>query len=41
MNVLEFTTGGRREDTEQVLRDFLEQELGFGDARSVEIQRVH
>ena len=41
MNVQEFTTGDRREDTEQVLRDFLEQELGFGDARSVEIQRVH
>ena len=30
-----------REDTEEVIRDFFEQELGFVEARSVEIQRVH
>ena len=29
------------EDVEETLRDFLERELGFHDARSVEIQRVH
>ena len=33
--------GGRNEDTEEVLRAFLERDLGFRDARSVEIQRVH
>lgn len=32
---------GQDEDTEEVLRDFMEQELGYHDARSVEIQRVH
>ena len=32
---------GRQEDTETVLRNFLETELGYKDARSVEIQRVH
>ncbi len=31
----------RQEDTETVLRNFLEAELGYKDARSVEIQRVH
>ena len=30
-----------KEDTETVLRTFLETELGFGDAANVEIQRVH
>lgn len=30
-----------REDTEEVLRNFLENEIGLRDARSVEIQRVH
>ena len=29
------------EDVEETLRDFLERELGFHDARSVEIQRVY
>ena len=34
--------GGRSgEDTEEVLRNFLERELGYRDARNVEIQRVH
>ena len=30
-----------KEDTEKVLRTFLETELGFVDAANVEIQRVH
>ena len=30
-----------KEDTEIALRNFLETELGFGDAANVEIQRVH
>lgn len=30
-----------QEDTETVIRNFLETELGYKDARSVEIQRVH
>ena len=30
-----------RKDTELVLRSFLEGELGYMDAASVEIQRVH
>ena len=30
-----------KEDTEMVLRTFLETELGFDDAVNVEIQRVH
>ena len=29
------------EDTEDILQEFMEQELGYHDARSVEIQRVH
>lgn len=34
--------GGRTsEDTEEVLRTFLERDLGYRDARNVEIQRVH
>ncbi|XP_078356079.1 uncharacterized protein LOC144640896 [Oculina patagonica] len=31
----------RAEDTEDVLRTFLEEDLGYRDARTVEIQRVH
>ena len=30
-----------RENTEEILRDFLETELGYKDAKSLEIQRVH
>ena len=30
-----------REDTEEVLRSFMERELGYMNARNVEIQRVH
>lgn len=29
------------EDTEEILRGFLERELGYADAQNVEIQRVH
>ncbi|XP_068726263.1 uncharacterized protein [Montipora capricornis] len=32
---------GRNEDTEDVLRAFLERELGYREAMNVEIQRVH
>lgn len=32
---------GRNEDTEEVLRAFLERELGYREAMNVEIQRVH
>ena len=38
-NILEEETN--KEDTEKVLRTFLETELGFSDAANVEIQRVH
>ena len=31
----------QREDTEEVLRQFLERDLGYKDAREAEIQRVH
>ena len=31
----------KREDTEEILRGFLEKELGYDDAKEVEIQRVH
>ena len=31
---------GRNEDTEEILRDFLQLHLGFKDANSVEIHRV-
>ena len=34
-------SSGRNEDTEEVLRTFLERDLGYMDARSIEIQRVH
>ena len=41
-NVEESTEiGGRNEDTEEVLRTFLELDLGYREARNVEIQRVH
>jgi len=42
-NIEELTEiGGRTsEDTEEVLRTFLERDLGYRDARNVEIQRVH
>ena len=33
--------GAHQEDTENVLRSFLETHLGYEDARSVEMQRVH
>ena len=34
--------GGRScEDTEEVLQNFLERDLGYWDARNIEIQRVH
>ena len=38
-NILEEETD--KEDTEKVLRTFLETELGFSNAANVEIQRVH
>ena len=42
MNIEEFgATAGRSEDTEEVLRTFLERDLGYMEATSVEIQRVH
>ena len=40
-NINEFEEGSDKENTEQVLRLFMETELGFMDASSVEIQRVH
>ena len=33
--------GAHQEDTENVLRNFLETHLGYENARSVELQRVH
>ena len=33
--------GGRNEDIEEVRRTFLECDLGYREARNVEIQRVH
>ena len=41
MNIKEETTVDGKEDTEEVLRSFLERDLGYADARSVELQRVH
>ena len=42
MNIDEVgSSTGRNEDTEEVLRCFLERELGYMDARTVELQRVH
>ena len=40
-NIKEFEEGSDKENTEHVLRLFMETELGFVDASSVEIQRVH
>ena len=40
-NVQEFPTTDNKKDTEELLRRFLERDLGYVDARSVEIQRVH
>ena len=40
-NVQEFPTADNKEDTEELLRKFLERDLGYVDARSVEIQRVN
>ena len=37
-NINEFEDGSDKENTEQVLRLFMETELGFMDANSVEIQ---
>ncbi len=34
-------TGGRNENTKEVLRTFLGRDLCYMEARSVEIQRVH
>ena len=39
--VQEFPTADNKEDTEELLRRFLERDLGYVDARSVEIQRVY
>ena len=41
MNIPSEETSDHIEDTEETLRSFLEHELGFIDARSVEIQHVH
>ena len=41
INIEESSPSGSREDTEEVLRSFMEGELGYGDARTLEIQRVH
>lgn len=40
-NIIEFEEGSDKENNEHVLRLFIETELGFIDASSVEIQRVH
>ena len=42
MNITEDTSQENgREDTEEVLRSFMERELGYMNTRNVEIQRVH
>lgn len=41
MNGKETAKRDQREDTEQVLANFLQQELGFLNARDVEMQRVY
>ena len=42
MNITEDTSlENGREDTKEVLRSFMERELGYMNARNVEIQRVH
>lgn len=40
-NINEFEDGSDKEDTEQVLRNFMDTELGYMDATTAEIQRVH
>ena len=40
-NISELEEGSDKENTEQVLRLFMETKLGFMDASSVEIQQVH
>ena len=41
-NIEELSSPSRKkEDTEEVLRDFLKDQLGYLQARTVEIQRVH
>ena len=40
-NVQEFLTADNKEDTTELLRRFLERDLGYVDVRSIEIQRVH
>ena len=40
-NINELEEGGEKENTEKVLRLLMETALGFMDASSVEIQRVH
>ena len=40
-NFNEFEQGSDKENTEHVLRLFMETELGFMEASSVEIQRAH
>ena len=40
-NINELEEGSDKENTEHVLRLFMETELGFMEASSVEIQRVH
>lgn len=40
--ITEFTPGDPRgEDTEEVLRIFLEKEMGYADSRTVEILRIY
>ena len=41
MNINEEPSTNGNENTVDILRNFLERDLGFLDARSVEIQRVH
>ena len=41
MNINEEPSTNGNEGTEDILRNFLERDLGFLDARSVAIQRVH
>ena len=40
-NINEFEDGSDKEDAEQVLRNFMDTELGYMDAMTVEFQRVH
>ena len=40
-NINEFEDGSDKEDAEQVLRNFMDTELGYMDALTVEFQRVH